>query len=78
MIFSALIEDDEAAEADYSDARTTGRPNDYCFDGFKYVEWTDTPQDLSGLSALRKQHFQKQIMYHAALSIFVKRCHIKL
>ena len=72
--FCALIEDDEAAEADYSDARTTGRPNDYCFDGFKYVEWTDAPQDLSGLSAHRKQHFQKQIMYYATPFSFVKRC----
>ena len=49
MIFSALIEDGEVADADYSDARATGMPNDHCFDGFNYVEWTDAPQDLSAL-----------------------------
>ena len=69
MIFSAVTKDDEAAEADYSDARATRMPNDYCFDGYKYVEWTDAPQDLS---ALGKQHFQKQVMRHATLSSFLK------
>ena len=50
MILSALIEDGEAAEADYSDARATGKPNDYnCFHGFKNVDWIDAPQDLSAL-----------------------------
>ena len=43
---NVIIEDEEEEEAENSDVRAAGRPNNYSFDG---LEWTDAPQDVPAL-----------------------------
>ena len=48
---NVIIEDEEEEEAENSDVRAAGRPNNYSFDG---LEWTDAPQDVPALLSLEK------------------------